>query len=254
MLPAGPTVVDIMANARVLLRAGADAGRGRPAGLDADVVQRRRGELPRRRRGTASTRTLFWPGLGDVPATELVLRRLLPLAHEGLDRWGVDPRERDRLLGIIEQRCLPGRNGATWQVDDRARAGASAAWTGRTALREMLRRYMPHMHENIPVHEWPREDWGRGRTGHVSRSTLPARSLRVTVVSVTATTSGVTMTGSTTQGIMTVLHPVSDLAAAKTVYSALLGVAPPTDSAYYVGFDAAGQQIGTAVPAVGRRP
>ena len=52
------------------------------------------------------------------------------------------------------------------------------------------------------------------------------------------------MTGSTTQGIKTVLHPVSDLAAAKAVYEALLGVAPQTDSEYYVGFEAEGQQIG----------
>ena len=52
------------------------------------------------------------------------------------------------------------------------------------------------------------------------------------------------MTGSTTQGIQTVLHPVSDLAKAKELYAALLGVAPQTDSDYYVGFEAAGQQIG----------
>ncbi|MGE5828437.1 MAG: VOC family protein [Micromonosporaceae bacterium] len=52
------------------------------------------------------------------------------------------------------------------------------------------------------------------------------------------------MSGLTTMGIKTVLHPVSDLAAAKAVYTALLGVAPETDSSYYVGFEAAGQQIG----------
>jgi predicted enzyme related to lactoylglutathione lyase len=52
------------------------------------------------------------------------------------------------------------------------------------------------------------------------------------------------MTGSSTQGIKTVLHPVSDLAAAKAVYSALLGVAPQADAPYYVGFEAAGQHIG----------
>ena len=34
----------------------------------------------------------FWPGLGEVPTTELVLRRLLPMAAEGLSRWGVDTR------------------------------------------------------------------------------------------------------------------------------------------------------------------
>lgn len=48
----------------------------------------------------------------------------------------------------------------------------------------------------------------------------------------------------TTQGIKTVLHPVSDLATAKAVYTALLGAPPETDTEYYVGYDSAGQQIG----------
>jgi predicted enzyme related to lactoylglutathione lyase len=48
----------------------------------------------------------------------------------------------------------------------------------------------------------------------------------------------------TTQGIKTVLHPVSDLEAAKTVYTALLGVEPQADSPYYVGYNAEGQHIG----------
>jgi predicted enzyme related to lactoylglutathione lyase len=61
---------------------------------------------------------------------------------------------------------------------------------------------------------------------------------------ITTATSGVNMTASPTQGIKTVLHPVSDLAKAKPVYAALLGVEPQADSPYYVGFDAAGQQIG----------
>ncbi len=52
------------------------------------------------------------------------------------------------------------------------------------------------------------------------------------------------MTGSSTEGIKTVLHPVSDLAKAKPVYTALLGVSPQADAAYYVGFDVAGQHIG----------
>jgi predicted enzyme related to lactoylglutathione lyase len=52
------------------------------------------------------------------------------------------------------------------------------------------------------------------------------------------------MNGSSTQGIKTVLHPVSDLPRATAVYTALLGVPPQTESSYYVGFEAAGQQIG----------
>ncbi|MGK5557602.1 VOC family protein [Actinomadura kijaniata] len=52
------------------------------------------------------------------------------------------------------------------------------------------------------------------------------------------------MTGSSVQGIKTVLHPVSDLAAAKPVYTALLGVPPENDSPHYVGFVVGGQRIG----------
>ena len=52
------------------------------------------------------------------------------------------------------------------------------------------------------------------------------------------------MAGSATEGIKTVLHPVSDLGSAKAVYTALLGVEPTADAPYYVGYDAAGQHIG----------
>ena len=52
------------------------------------------------------------------------------------------------------------------------------------------------------------------------------------------------MAGSSTQGIKTGLHPVSDLNAAKQVYAALLGIEPQHDAAYYVGFEAEGQHIG----------
>jgi len=49
------------------------------------------------------------------------------------------------------------------------------------------------------------------------------------------------MTATPTEGIKTVLHPVSDLEKAKALYTALLGQAPQHDASYYVG---AGQHIG----------
>jgi predicted enzyme related to lactoylglutathione lyase len=52
------------------------------------------------------------------------------------------------------------------------------------------------------------------------------------------------MTGTPTEGIKTVLHPVSDLEKSKEVYTALLGVEPTADAPYYVGYDTAGQHIG----------
>jgi predicted enzyme related to lactoylglutathione lyase len=52
------------------------------------------------------------------------------------------------------------------------------------------------------------------------------------------------MSGASTEGIKTVLVPVSDVGKSKAVYAALLGTEPQADAAYYVGFDAAGQHIG----------
>ena len=52
------------------------------------------------------------------------------------------------------------------------------------------------------------------------------------------------MSTSSVQGIKTVLYPVSDVEKAKAVFSALLDVAPQTDSSYYVGFEVAGQHVG----------
>ncbi|MGW0121071.1 VOC family protein [Streptomyces sp. NPDC003327] len=58
------------------------------------------------------------------------------------------------------------------------------------------------------------------------------------------------MADSAIQGIKTVLHPVKDLATAKSVYTALLGIEPQTESDYYIGYDIAGQHIGL-VPGAG---
>ena len=86
---------------------------------------------------------------------ELVLRRLLPLAREGLSRWGVNLANADRLLGMIEQRCLTGQTGAAWQIAAVA-ALTERGGTGRPeALRLMTQRYIEHMHTNAPVHTWP---------------------------------------------------------------------------------------------------
>jgi hypothetical protein len=96
---------------------------------------------------------MYWTGLGWIGADELVLRRLLPLAHEGLTAFGLSSRARDRYLGIIEQRCLTRRTGAAWQREQVARREAAGA-DRRTALTGMMRDYVHHMSEGRPVHEW----------------------------------------------------------------------------------------------------
>ena len=94
---------------------------------------------------------VYWPGLGQVRATELVLRRLLPMARAGLDSWGVPSEESDRYLGIIEQRCQTEASGAGWFVDRvRERGGVDRY----DALRATLLDYTERMHSNEPVHTW----------------------------------------------------------------------------------------------------
>ncbi|MFK3985161.1 glutamate--cysteine ligase [Micromonospora sp. NPDC050397] len=154
VLPAGPTVLDTVANAAFyfgLVRSLAESDRPLWSQMSFSAAEENFHTCARR--GIAAQ--VYWPGLGYLPVVELVLRRLLPLASAGLDRWGVAPTERDRLLGVIEQRCLTGRNGATWQVETLYALERDHSLDRPAALAEVLRRYITLMHSNQPVHEWP---------------------------------------------------------------------------------------------------
>jgi hypothetical protein len=154
VLPAGPTVVDIMANAAFyygVVRALAEAER--PVWTQMSFAAAADNLAEGARHGIDAR--LYWPGLGEVPVTELVLRRLLPLAFDGLELWGVDADDAKRLLAVIEQRCLSGRTGATWQRDAvRAIARRDGA-DRQEALRLMTLGYIERMRTNEPVHSWP---------------------------------------------------------------------------------------------------
>ena len=91
VLPAGPTVVDILANAafyygliRVLVE------QERPIWSQMSFATAEENFHAGAREGIDAR--VYWPGVGEVPVAELVLRRLLPMAQEGLDRWGIDGR------------------------------------------------------------------------------------------------------------------------------------------------------------------
>jgi len=154
VLPAGPTVADTIANTAFyygIVRALAEADR--PVWSQMSFAAAAGNLMEGARRGIDAM--LYWPGLGEVPVTELVLRRLLPMAADGLSDWGVGSADVGRLLGIIEQRCLTTRTGATWQCDtvharDRAGNGGRAE-----AIRAMTQEYIEHMHTNEAAHSWP---------------------------------------------------------------------------------------------------
>jgi hypothetical protein len=152
-LPAGPTVAEVLANAAFyygLVRVLAEDER--PVWTQMSFSAAEENFHSAARYGIEAM--VYWPGVGPVHATELVLRRLLPLAYEGLDRWGVAPDVRDRLLSIIERRCVTETNGATWQAATVHELEAKGMDRSQ-ALHELLQRYSVHMHSNEPVHSWP---------------------------------------------------------------------------------------------------
>ncbi len=154
VLPAGPTIADIMANAAFyygLVRTLAEAQR--PIWTQMSFTTAAENLHEAARHGLDAQ--LYWPGVGDTPAAELILRRLLPLAREGLARWGVSQADADRLLGIVEQRCLTGQTGAAWQIATVADLSRRDGLDRAEALRQMTQLYIEHMHTNAPVHTWP---------------------------------------------------------------------------------------------------
>jgi gamma-glutamyl:cysteine ligase YbdK (ATP-grasp superfamily) len=155
VLPAGPSVVDVFANAALyygLLRVL--AAQDRPVWSQISFAAAEDNFRQAARHGINAQ--VYWPRTGTVPVTELVLRKLLPLARQGLDEWGVDGAISDRLLGVIERRCLTHRNGAEWQVETFHRIDEQRQpLDRRDSLREMLRRYVENMHSNEPVDSWP---------------------------------------------------------------------------------------------------
>ncbi|OEJ37983.1 glutamate--cysteine ligase [Streptomyces agglomeratus] len=159
VLPAGPTVTDVIANAAFyygLVRALAEDAR--------PVWKRLPFEAAEENFDTACRlgieAEIIWPKAGRaggttrVPAVRLVRDELLPLAAAGLDAWGIEPADRDYYLGVIEQRCRRRVNGASWQVDTYHRA-LEVGLEREAALAAMTRRYSELMHQGDPVHTWP---------------------------------------------------------------------------------------------------
>jgi len=170
VLPAGPTIADVMANAAFyygLVRYLAEAQRPIWTQMSFATAAENLHEAARHGLGAQ----LYWPGVGDTPADELILRRLLPLAREGLARWDVSQADADRLLGIVEQRCLTSQTGAAWQIAMVAELSQRDGLDRPEALRQMTQRYIEHMHSNEPVHTWSVE-LGRG---DLAALTGPAR-------------------------------------------------------------------------------
>ncbi len=155
-LPAGPTVIDMLANAAFLI------------GLSlwlAEQDQQWTYALPFERADHGFYRAaqqglsaqLSWPTghrdqIRTLTAAKLV-PELVPAARQGLVEAGVLPAEADGLLEVITARAAAGQTGAAWQRD--TLATAERHHDRERALAIMLDRYLQHAESGLPVHTWP---------------------------------------------------------------------------------------------------
>jgi gamma-glutamyl:cysteine ligase YbdK (ATP-grasp superfamily) len=155
-LPAGPTVVDMVANGALLLGLALGMADQMDRLLPAMPFYCARGNFLRAAKEGMDA-VIQWPSERapspqPVPVTELV-PKLLPVARRGLVEAGVDPDEADAMLGIIEARVAAGRTGARWQRQVLARL--EERMPKPDALTALLERYREHAESGAPVHEWP---------------------------------------------------------------------------------------------------
>lgn len=157
VLPAGPTVVDEIANAAFWL--GSVVGLGNQC---EDVCRHLSWEdvrdnfLKASRYGIDSKFT--WFGDKKYSANDLILEELIPIAREGLASRGVDGSDIDHYMGIIEARTKAHMTGARWQL--RAYTQLKQSITTDEATAVLTACIVKNQEKEKPVHEWNLPDPG----------------------------------------------------------------------------------------------
>lgn len=155
-LPAGPTVIDMLANAAFLIGLSLWVARQDPQWTYALPFERADYGFHRAAQyGLAAH--LSWPAwhrdqIRTFSAAQLVAESL-PAAREGLLQAGVAATEADMLLAVISGRLASGQTGASWQCA--ALAAAERRLDRDRALIRMLDRYLACADTGQPVHTWP---------------------------------------------------------------------------------------------------
>lgn len=151
VIPAGPTVIDEVANAAFWL--GAMKGIAKNYDDIRDVISWpdvRDNFEKAARFGIDSNFT--WFNDTKISACDLVLKELLPLAKEGLESQQVDKNDISRYLDIIEERAKRHMNGARWQL--RAYSHLRELTGQAEALTVLTASMLENQKKEIPVHEW----------------------------------------------------------------------------------------------------
>lgn len=149
-VPAGPTLIDEMAN--FAFWAGLMKGMPEEYGSICDTVLFQIAKANFYRAARSSLFSVFnWKGR-QVSAPTLILEELLPIAEKGLQSIGMDSREINRYLGIIERRAKLRENGSVWLIRN-FRKMAHCYGTG-VAVQELTREMVDRQRTGVPAHEW----------------------------------------------------------------------------------------------------
>lgn len=156
LLPAGPTVTDVVADAAFYYGLVKALGEhARPVWSRLTFEAANRNFLAAAQDGIRAE--VEWPTLGTVGVAELVEKHLLELAYDGLRALKVDQACADEYLGVIEGRVRARQNGASWQLAalDRVAGGSKPATSERAdGLARVLRQYLENQRTGAPVHTW----------------------------------------------------------------------------------------------------
>jgi CBS domain-containing protein len=151
VLPAGPTVIDEMANAAFWLGAMVgleDEYKDISKLLSYDDI---RDNFDKSAKFGIDTK-FNWIKDQKISATDLVKKELLPLAKAGLKKQGIDQNDIDRYMDIIEGRADKHMNGARWML--RTFTKLKAETTTDEALTVMTAVMVKNQSESKPVHTW----------------------------------------------------------------------------------------------------
>ena len=153
VLPAGPTILDEVANAAFFfgLMSGVIEELGNPRDTF-DFDDAKANFYAAAREGLKAQFT--WSNGRTVTAAELIGQRLLPLAREGLEHVGIDHDDIDRYLGVIEARVSSGRTGASWTLESFNAMAKDGEASGEMIERRILASMLEHQRAGTPVHEW----------------------------------------------------------------------------------------------------
>jgi CBS domain-containing protein/gamma-glutamylcysteine synthetase len=152
VLPAGPTVVDEVANAAFFfgLMCGLDQEYGDITGV-MDFDDARANFVAAARYGLHAR--FQWLQGKKVAADELILDPLLGLARSGLAHRGIATGDIDRYLGVIEERVRADRTGAQWALDSLA-SMREAGHPTDVRYRALTASMEEHLSNGDPIHSW----------------------------------------------------------------------------------------------------